>query len=141
MKRDRARLFGHLAAASIALVALSSCGGGSRPSPAPAAPVPSTPPPGSTPVNGSERIAWDQDGDVAGLRFRGYLDGNPIELEQATCNAGAGECCSPLPSMTDGTHTFAIAAVSPTGEEGPRSELLILQKVSARGVVNGLLRD
>jgi hypothetical protein len=43
--------------------------------------------------------------------------------------------------MTDGTHTFAIAAVSPTGEEGPRSELLILQKVSARGVVNGLLRD
>ena len=136
MKRHRARVFGRLAVLGVAALALSSCGGGgSRPPPEPSAPGPSTPP-GVVQVTGSERIAWDQAGDVAGLRFRAYLDANPIALEQATCDAAAATCSSPLPSMTDGMHTLAIAAVSPAGEESARSEPLTVQKVSARSVVS-----
>jgi hypothetical protein len=87
-------------------------------------------------VTGSERIAWNQSGDVAGLRFLAYVDGNQVALDQATCNASAAECSSPLPAMTDGMHTLAIAAVSRTGDEGSRSAPLTIQKVSARSVIN-----
>lgn len=131
----RSPRFGRLAAAAGAVVALSSCGGGdSGNSPAPVAPGPSAPP-GATQVTGSERIAWDQRGDLGGLRFRGYLDGNAVALDQAACSA-SGECVSPLPPMADGLHALSIVAMLPNGQEGSRSVEITLQKVSARSVVS-----
>ena len=118
MKSSRVRELRRLAGAAAAALALSSCGGGgSRPPTDPVAPGPSTPP-GVTQVTGSERIGWNQVGDLGGMRFLAYLDGNPVALDQAACNASAAECSSPMPSIADGMHTIAIAAVSRTGVEG-----------------------
>lgn len=134
MTLDQAPGFARLAGTAVVALALSSCGGGSRPSPPPPAAGPTTPP-GVTRVTGSERIAWSQSGDLAGLRFLAYVDGNTAALDQASCNA-SGECTSPLPAMTDGTHTVEMAAVSAAGQTSGRSAALTLEKVSARSVVS-----
>ena len=59
----------------------------------------------------------------------------------ATCTWATTEaqCNSPLPSMTDGVHTIALAGLNPfSGLEGPQSEAITVQKVSARSVVSAV---
>jgi hypothetical protein len=119
-----------------ALIFLSACGGGGS---SPAPPSAEAPPdvPGATRVTGTERLGWNQPGYTAGLLFRAYVDGNAVALDSATCNEEPeAMCSSPLPAMTDGVHTIALAAVSGYGLEGPHSEPVTLQKVSARSVVS-----
>src|SRR5918994_7972221 len=118
-----------------AVVISTSCGGSS---PSPDRPAPDAPPPGATTVSGRERLSWNQEGDVSDLAFRAYVDGNPVELEGTTCDGAAGpvECSSPLPPMSDGVHTIALAGVSrSSGVEGERSQPITVQKVSSRSVV------
>ena len=71
------------------------------------------------------------------MQFRAYVDTTPVELNAASCNGTIpdSECSSPLPSMTDGVHSIALAAVS-NGLEGERSPSITVQKVSARSVVS-----
>lgn len=125
---------GRVALALLAVMALSSCGGGSSSPPASPSPAP-----GATRVTGSERLAWNQTGDIASLRFLAYVDGAPVSLDAATCNGAApeAECSAPLPPLTDGVHTIAVAAQSAaSGAESERSEAITVQKVSARSVVS-----
>lgn len=88
---------------------------------------------GSTPqVRGTERLAWDQTGDVSTLRFRAYVDGKAVDLTGATCSAsGSGSVCqAALPAMSDGVHSIEVVNVSNTGAESDRSAALTVQKVS-----------
>jgi hypothetical protein len=90
-------------------------------------------------VTGTERLAWDQEGELAALTFRAYVNENPVPLGAGACSFvnGVVVCTAPLPPLTDGTHTIAVTAVSGiTGEEGPRSEPIRVQKVSPRSVVS-----
>ncbi len=121
---------------AVAALLLSSCGGGSSPSPGgPSADAPLVP--GATPVTGSERLAWSQAGDVSGLRFLAYVNGSAVSLDTATCGgAPEAECSAPLPPLTTGVHTIALAAVSPSGLESVQSESITVQKVSTRSVVS-----
>jgi Glucose / Sorbosone dehydrogenase len=133
-----------LARALALAVVLSSCGGGSGGGGGSSSPpsVISDPPAGTTRVTGSERIGWRQ-ANAGGLRFLIYVDDVSARLDGAVCNgAPDAECSSPLPSMSDGVHTLAVAAVSASGEEGPRSDAISVQKVSARsGVSTASLPD
>jgi hypothetical protein len=124
-----------LAGVAALALAVSSCGGGSRPSPPPPSTGGPSTPPGVTRVTGSERIAWNQGGDLTGLRFLAFVDDNSVALDQAACNA-SGECSSPLPPMNDGTHTIAMAAVAPGGGTSGRSQPITVEKVSARSVAS-----
>ena len=75
------------------------------------------------------------------LAFFAYVDGEPVALDDATCTWATTEaqCNSPLPSMTDGVHTIALAAKNPfSGLEGPQSGAITVQKVSARSVVSAV---
>ena len=49
--------------------------------------------------------------------------------------APEAECSAPLPPLTNGVHTIALAAVSASGLEGERSGSITVQKVAARSVV------
>ncbi|MDH4064190.1 MAG: PQQ-dependent sugar dehydrogenase [Acidobacteriota bacterium] len=114
-----------------ALLVLSGCGGSSPP---PATP---SPVPGASTVNGSERLAWSQDGDGANLRFVAHVDDNPVALDAAcTGTAPQRECSAPLPPLTEGMHRIAVAAVSASGLESERSEPITVQKIAARSVVS-----
>lgn len=129
-------------AAAFAIVAtaivLSGCGGGSSPSPRD--PVTDAPlVPGAIAVNGSERLAWSQMGDVPNLRFVAYVDGNPVSLEAAGCSgAPEADCSAPLPPLTTGVHTIAVAAISAAGLEGPRSDAITVQKTATRSIVSAV---
>lgn len=126
---------GSVALAVAVLMVLTSCGGSSPPD----RPSPDTPPavPGATTVYGTERLNWLQPGDLSGLVFRAYVDGNPIALDTATCNGLTldAECSSPLPPLSDGVHTIAVAALSDSGAS-EISEAITVQKVAARSVVS-----
>jgi len=115
---------------------MSGCGGSSPSPDRPSSDPPSTIP-GATTVYGTERLAWLQPGHASGMQFRAYVDSTPVELNAAACNGTIpdSECSSPLPSMTDGVHSIALAAVS-NGLEGERSPSITVQKVSARSVVS-----
>ena len=119
-----------LAGVAALALAVSSCGGGSRPSPPPPSTGGPSTPPGVTRVTGSERIAWNQGGDLTGLRFLAFVDDNSVALDQAACNA-SGECSSPLPPMNDGTHTIAmdwyLPGVAPTGRRIAAPTVAIVQ--------------
>jgi hypothetical protein len=131
-----ARLCGVVALALAALTALSSCG---RSSPSPDTPSSETPTvPGAIIVSGTERLAWNQAGDVSSLRFIAYVDGSPVALDAATCNAATpeAECSSPLPPLGTGVHTVALAALSASGLESERSESITVQKSAARSVIS-----
>jgi hypothetical protein len=115
---------------------LAGCGGSSRPEP------PSSPPPSAGPgaivVRGTERLAWRQDGDAAGLQFRAYVDGEAVPLDDAICSGPAPEteCSSALPPMSDGVHTIAVAALAAaSGFQSEPSEPITVQKAAARSVV------
>lgn len=116
------------------LVWLAACGGGSSPAP-PSGGTPPDVPSGAIPVNGSERLWWDQEGDVAQLRFQAYVDGVPARLDAATCDAAAPgpqgfPCVSPLPPLADGLHKIALTAVSRvTGLESAQSESVTVYKL------------
>ena len=90
---------------------------------------------GASQVRGTERLGWNQAGDVSRLRFRAYVDGRAVDLPGATCSTSGGEaeCHSPLPSLTDGVHTIELVNVSvATGLESDRSGSITLQKISAK---------
>jgi hypothetical protein len=116
----------------------------------PATPSPTAPPtspapttPGATPVRGTERLVWTQAGDVSQLRFRAYVDNNPVDLPAATCDrATPAECRSPLPPLTDGVHSIAVVNVQAgSGSESSRTNPISVQKVaaSASSFVSSLL--
>lgn len=132
----RHRLGGAASAAAL-LVVLSSCGG-SSPSPGGSSPAPS-PVPGAVTVSGTERLAWSQPGDRSGLQFVAYVNDRPVALAGAVCDAAIPEaqCSAPLPPLTDGVHTIALAAQSGiSGLESERSNAITVQKVSGRSVVS-----
>jgi hypothetical protein len=91
---------------------------------------------GAIQVRGTERIVWNQNGDFARLRFRAYVDDRRVELEASTCKAGnpEAECSAPLPPLTAGLHTLALANVSALGVESTRSAPITLQKVAGASV-------
>jgi len=93
---------------------------------------------GAPQVAGTERLGWNQTGDVSKLRFRAYVDGKSVDLPGATCiTSGAdADCNAPLPAMSDGVHTIEVVNVSvSTGVESGRSAAISYQKVSARASV------
>jgi len=90
---------------------------------------------GAAQVRGTERLAWNQNGDVSKLRFRAYVDAKPVDLPGATCSTAGGEadCRAPLPTLSDGVHTIELVNVTlSSGIESDRTAPLTLQKVSAR---------
>lgn len=107
-----------------ALLALTACGAPPAPSPVPDA--------GATTVRGTERLSWAQAGYIPGLRFLAYVDNTRVSLDAAVCDAASADatCTAPLPPMTDGVHTIALASVLGAGLESERSEPLIVQKMS-----------
>lgn len=109
-----------------ALLALTAC----RDVPPAPSPVPDA---GAAIVRGTERLAWSQAGYVPGLRFRAYVDHVRVSLDAVTCGTATPEaaCTAPLPPMTDGVHTIALASVLEGDLESERSEPLVVQKVSA----------
>lgn len=112
------------AAGAVLMLVAAGCGGDTRePSPGP----------GVITVNGSERLWWNQAGDVAGLRFRAYVDDRGVDLPTAACDgiAPVAACSSPLPPLSNGVHTIALAAVEKlSGAESDRSAPITVQKVS-----------
>ena len=127
---------GSVAWAVAVLSILAGCGGSSPPD----APAGDAPPPagGAIVVSGTERLNWVQSNDRRDLAFLAYVDGNPVALDDATCDWATAEaqCHSALPSMTDGVHAIALAARTSSGLESPQSEAVTVQKVSARSVVS-----
>jgi hypothetical protein len=89
--------------------------------------------PGVITVNGSERLAWTQAGDVAGLRFLAYVNDRAVDLASAACDGATPEatCSSPLPPLNNGVHSIALAAVDKlSGIESERSAVVVVQKVA-----------
>jgi hypothetical protein len=126
-----------LAALAVVLLVASGCEDDDA-SPTGPTPVATSPAPGAgaNEVGGTERLGWSVSGDTSRLRFRAYVDGAAVDLPSATCNGG--ECSSPLPAMSNGTHTITVVAVSTSGVEGDRSAPITIQKVSARATVSSL---
>ena len=93
---------------------------------------------GAPQVAGTERLGWNQTGDVSKLRFRAYVNGKSVDLPGATCITSGAEadCSAPLPAMSDGVHSIEVVNVSvSTGVESARSAAISYQKVSARASV------
>ena len=122
---------------AILIGCMTGCG---RSSPPPDAPSTNPPPAaGPTPVNGSERLAWQQSSDMPYLSFVAYVDGEPTTLDDVTCNWTQleAQCEAPLPPMSDGMHTIALAARNPLlNQEGAQSGSITVQKGAARSVVS-----
>ena len=81
-------------------------------------------------VTGVERLGWDQDAetlaDLDALEFVIFVDDAPVAaggVECASTRTAAGfSCTAPLPEMTAGKHTIAVAAGLPgTTGQSPRS--------------------
>ncbi len=86
-------------------------------------------------MTGRERLSWDYAGDGTFFAYRAYVDDVAVALESTTCvvEGAESQCSSPLPSMSDGVHSVAVAAVdAASGNEGERSAALTLQKVTVR---------
>ena len=106
--------------------------------------TPTNPPSTSNPpvtINGTEHIGWTQTADsVAGYVFLLYVDNVRNQLPQAACSsstAGVFDCNSPLPPLTNGTHTLQVSAAA-NGVEGPRSEALLVTVDSSAASVGSL---
>lgn len=125
-----------LLAISIALAGCGSSGTSTPTNP----PTPSNP---SVTINGTEHIGWTQTADsVASYLFLLYVDNVGNQLPQAACSssaAGAFDCNSPLPPLTNGTHTLQVSAVA-NGLEGPKSEPLVVTVDSSAAASVGSLQ-
>ena len=110
--------------------------------PSPTAPSPVTGTgSGTAQVRGTERLAWNQVGDVARLKFRAYVDGKAVDLPGATCGTSKAEaeCSAPLPALSDGVHTIELVNVSiASGLESERTAAITVQKVAAKASVSSL---
>jgi glucose/arabinose dehydrogenase len=141
MRCTRTRVGGFRGAALLAVAILALSCGGSSP-----APPDGTVPAGTIPVRGSERLAWDQAGDVSDLRFLAYVDGQPASLDAAACDAAqagpqGAPCVSPLPPLSVGVHTIALSAVSrASGLESAQSQPITVQKLAAATASGGASR-
>jgi hypothetical protein len=92
-------------------------------------------------VTGNERLAWTQSGNTGTLRFIAYVNGTIVRLDAAECRStGAeAECSSPLPPLGDGVQSISVAAVSmASGETGPASAAITVQRVAAQGAAIGV---
>src|SRR5688572_17720029 len=110
---------GRLRAVQLAALAALLVTAGCEDDDSPTSPTPvagnTTPNPGTgtpatgnaTQVQGHERMAWHQSGDVSKMTFRAYVDGKGFNLSAAKCDNAKpdAECESPLPSLSDGVHT------------------------------------
>src|SRR5687768_511062 len=76
----------------------------------------------AAPSSGTSRLVWGQIGDTSKLRFRAYINNRAVELTSAACNSAKpeAECTSPLPALTDGSHTIELVSVG-SGLESDRS--------------------
>lgn len=82
-------------------------------------------------VRGTERIGWDQPGDVTGLTFRAYVDGRRVDLVSVVCGRRGREgtaCAAPLPLLAGGRHHVTLTAVSADGAESAPSQPIVLLK-------------
>jgi hypothetical protein len=87
-------------------------------------------------VTGRERFSWVQSSvsasDMALLQFAAYVDGSRRVLDGSSCSPEGSDsfaCSAPLPSMTAGRHTLAVASFVNSGTglvESPRSPALQL---------------
>ena len=82
-------------------------------------PPPSTSDPGGTGerISGNERLGWSQAANdasqLATFRYVAYVDGNRVELTDASCGGmtgGASPCSSRMPAMAPGAHTIELAS-------------------------------
>jgi len=94
---------------------------------------------GTVAAQSSERLAWNQTGDTSQLRFRAYIDSNPFDLPDATCNGATpnAECTSPLPALSTGTHSIQLTSVL-AGTESDRSPSITYQKTAAAASYSAL---
>jgi len=96
-------------------VVLSACGPGAPD--APRVPTPSPTSPGEQ-ITGRERLGWDQPAsdtiEPASLRYAIYVDDARVELTGVSCAAAPTSasvaCTAPLPPLSAGDHTLALAA-------------------------------
>ena len=102
-------------------------------------------PPGAERINGSERVAWNQDaadaGELAAIGYVMYVDGQRTILGSATCDTTtevAGfPCRSPLPPLTPGAHTLELASFVNDGGstlESAKSPALAVIVTPASGI-------
>ena len=77
------------------------------------------PGPGTLTITGSERLTWDQEAsseaEIRTYRFVAYVDGNAVDLPDASCSrAPAGGtsfvCSARFPPLTPGTHDISVSA-------------------------------
>ena len=117
----------------VAIWASSGCND-SPTSPSPGdAPSPGQTVPDGSLVRGSERLAWNQAGNVSRMRFRAYIDDQAVELPSATCNgSNPAMCTAPLPALADGIHAIALVNVNmDTASESARTDSITVQKISS----------
>jgi aldose sugar dehydrogenase len=127
---------------ALALV-LGGCGGSSTP-------PPSTPPPGGTgeTISGNERLGWNQGAtsasELATFRYAAYIDGNRVELTDASCgglSGGAAPCSSRMPAMTPGAHSIELASFIVDGGSVIESGRSAPLRVTVTGATPGLPPD
>ncbi len=91
-------------------------------------------------IGGNERLGWDQaadsDAQIATFRYIAYVDGQPVDLTAASCSRASPEgpfsCSAPLPPMSFGLHTIAIAtSIQGSSLQSSRSNSLLLLVVRA----------
>lgn len=99
-----------LVALSSALTCSARCGDPSPP------PTPSPSPGAGEPITGRERLGWTQRAqdaaELATFDYAIYVDGARQVLAGETCSADAAAfaCSAPLPPLTAGSHSIALAA-------------------------------
>ncbi len=109
--------------------AVAGCGSSAPPSTTAPPPATNT----GVSITGGERLGWTQNGDGADRYvYALYVDESRNELSGASCTASAPQvfdCQSPLPRMTNGTHTLQLTAAVRNGNdlvEGPRSAAFVV---------------
>ena len=108
-------------------IGFAGCGGSGTSTPSN---PPSTPSNSPITINGTEHIGWTEAADsVANYVFLLYVDNVRNQLPQAVCTntaAGSFDCNSPLPPLTNGTHTLQVSAAIANGIEGPESTAIVV---------------
>jgi len=99
-------------------------------------------------VTGQKNLAWDQGatslGELSGVGYNLYIDGNPTKFESVPCSngstAGMFTCQLPLPSMPAGSHTLQLTSfyLSTPTTESPKSAALqiVVTAILASGDVS-----